>query len=161
MSEIWNLLESPQVDSHISLYHPRATSLLQQSRCPITSWPASACLIPPSQWTVSRQKKEVCATVWRSERAKLPVWELWKLGSIEMSEPVSVSGDEGHCTLGRGLFCHAGTRGNSCGAQGSTAAIIHLLSWQCPVSQGAAVAKHQRQASIVMLRWSAAMCKWS
>lgn len=57
-----------------------------------------------------------------------------------------------------GLFCHAGRggveggrRGDSAGDQGSTAPIIHLPSWQCPVSQGARVTKHNRQASIVAL----------
>lgn len=51
-------------------------------------------------------------------------------GSMEMSEPVSASGDEGRRTVGGGLFCHAGRggrRGDSSGDQGSTAAIIHLL----------------------------------
>lgn len=50
---------------------------------------------------------------------------------MEMSEPVSASGDEGRRTAGRALLsCRGGggRRGDSSDDQGSTAAIIHLLS---------------------------------
>lgn len=125
------------------------------------SWPPD--LRPPvwSHWLSEQSAGKKKRSVPQFGGAKGQSFQRGTLGSIEMSEPVSASGDEGGRAVGRGLFCHAGTRGDSCGDQGSTAAIIHLLPWQCPVSQGAGVAKHKRQASIVMLRSSAAMCKWS
>lgn len=70
------------------------------------------------------------------------------LGSMEMSRPVSASGDEGRCLTGRGpLLCEEkGAEGEAPGGQGSTAAIINLTSWQCPVNQRAHISKHQKQS---------------
>lgn len=59
----------------------------------------------PFKQSASNYKKDICAAVWIAKKGKsLELQEIWRQGSMEMSEPVSASGDEVRCTVGRALL---------------------------------------------------------
>lgn len=151
---------------HISLSPSHAKGTQHWTPKTLSSDMGFACLITSlsNSQQASNYKKDICATVWIAKKGKSS--ELQEDGSRDRLKCLNLLVQVGMkaATPQGGLFCHAGSggqRGDSSGDQGSTAAIIHLLSWQCPVSQVAHVTKHNSRAFIVALCWSAAMCKWS
>lgn len=88
-------------------FHPYATGTQDRTPKTLSSDIEFACLIASlsSSQQASNYKKDICATVWIAKTGKsLELQGVWKQGSMEMSEPVSASGDEGRCTAGRALL---------------------------------------------------------